>query len=225
MKKIIIAIISIFNIVFAVSLFASPQVEGLTVLYFFSSNCPHCARVTPIIKELSATFPVQGLLYGKGDIGSMPFDVKKGDKAASKQYGVTGVPSLVILQDKAFRMKINGERDIKNAPLILKALQKGALSVSEVVEKGAERSYIVAGWVVSRGEYFKNPRFFLTDRQKTISVKPWLPLEAVKAPLRGKRTRPRLMSDVIDNVVVLEGALTGSGRAGQFIAEREISIE
>jgi hypothetical protein len=33
------------------------------------------------------------------------------------------------------------------------------------------------------------------------------------------------MSDVIDNVVVLEGALTGSGPAGQFIAEREISIE
>jgi hypothetical protein len=177
------------------------------------------------MKELSATLPVQGLLFGKGDVEQMPFEVKRGNKATSQKYGVTGVPSLVILQNGAFRMKINGEQDIKNAPLILKALQRGALSVSEVVEKGSKRRYIVAGWVVSRGEYFRDQRFFLTDRQKTISVKPWLPLEAVKAPLRGRRTRPRLMSDVIDNVVVLEGALTGSGPTGQFVAEREISIE
>ncbi len=177
------------------------------------------------MKELSATFPVQGLLYGKGDTEPMPFDVKRGDKAASKKYGVTGVPSLVILENGSFRMMIKGEHDIKDAPKILNAFKNGALSVSEVVEKGAERRYIVVGWVVSRGEYFKDARFFLTDRQKTISVKPWLPLEAVKAPLRGRRARPRLMSDVIDNVVVLEGTWTGSGPASQFVAEREISFE
>jgi hypothetical protein len=175
------------------------------------------------MKELSAEYPVQGLLYGKGAVEQMPFDVKPGDKATSSKYGVTGVPSLVILQNSSFRMKIGGEHDIVNAPLILKALEKGALSVSEAVEKGGAEKYIVIGWLVSRGEYFKDAKFFLTDRLKTISIKPWLPLEAVKAPMR--KTRPRLMSDVIDRVVVLEGTLTRSGSDIQFIVGRELSID
>ncbi|MCK9418037.1 MAG: thioredoxin family protein [Nitrospirae bacterium] len=202
---------------------ASAAEPSYTILYFYSSTCPHCKNVAPVMKDLSKEYKIQGLLYGKDAGEQMPYEVKKGDKATSSKYGVKGVPSLVMLKDDKFRLKIAGEHNIKDAPLILKAFRKGALTVSEAIEKGPRKTYTVIGWIGSRGEYFKNARFVLTDRKRTISVKPWLPLEAVKSPF--KKARPRLMSDVIDKPVLIEGLLTKINDDLQFTVRKEIILE
>lgn len=197
--------------------------DDLSVLYFFSATCAHCKRVEPAVKELSKEFIVQGLLYGKTDPGPMPFEVRKGDKDTFARYGLEGVPALVVLQNDTVKQVIRGEYDIRNARPFLRAFRKNALTVSEAVEKGPQKMYIVVGWIVSRGEYFGNGRFYLTDRKQSIAVKPWLPLEAAKSPF--KKARPRLMSDIIDKPVLLEGELTKIKNDMQFTVRKEIILE
>jgi thiol-disulfide isomerase/thioredoxin len=222
MRKFAYLILLVFFFTFSAAR-ASALAPCLSLRYFFSASCPHCIAVEPIIKKLSTEFEVRGLLYGKGDAGPKPFAVEKGDKKISSEYGVTGVPTLVVLENGAFRMKISGERDIKDAPAVLKALQKGALTVSETVEKGAGEGQRTVGWVVSKGDYFKNAKFFLTDRKKTIIVRPWLPLETVKS--RFKKARPRLMSDAIGGPVMLVGELIGSNGDYQFSVKEEVLLD
>jgi thiol-disulfide isomerase/thioredoxin len=213
----------VITVIISLSSVCAALQEDLSVLYFFSANCTDCKRVEPAIKEISREFTVQGLLYGKDDPGPMPFDVRKGDKKTSARYGLEGVPALVVLRNGSVKQVIRGEYDIRDARALLRAFRKGAVTVSEAIEQGPQKTYTVAGWIVSRGEYFKNGRFSLTDRKQTIAVKPWLPIEAVRSPLR--RTRPRLMSDVINKPVLLEGALTEISDNLQFTVRKEIILE
>ena len=222
MKRLFLSFVIIFIIIRIASAFEQKH-DALRVLYYFSATCPHCKQTTPIVSELSKEYPVQGFLYGKEDPGSLPFPVKKGTKKDSEQYNLVGVPVLVVLMDGKTRQVLAGEKSIRDARAFLSAFKKGALTVSEAIEKGPQKTYTVLGWIVSRGEYFKNARFSLTDRKRTISVKPWLPLEAIKAPF--KKARPRLMSDVIDRPVFLEGRLTKINDDFQFTVRKEIIIE
>jgi thiol-disulfide isomerase/thioredoxin len=222
MTKLLYSLFVIIAII-ALSSLSDAQQDDLSVLYFFSANCTHCKRVEPAIKELSREFTLQGMLYGKADPGPLPFNVLKGDKETSARYGLEGVPALVVLRNGSVKQVIRGEYDIKNARVLLRAFRKGALTVSEAIEQGPGKKYKVVGWIVSRGEYFRNGRFSLTDRKQTFAVKQWLPLEAAKSSF--KKTRPRLMSDVIDKPVLLEGELTKINDDFQFTVRKEIIFE
>ena len=153
----------------------------------------------------------------------MTFPVKKGTKKDYKQYGLAGVPALVVLMDGKTRQVLSGENDIKASRTILNAFREGAVTVSEAIEHGPQEVFRVVGWMESKGEYFKNARFVLTDRKKTILVKPWLPLEAVKSPF--KKTRPRLMSDVMNKPIVLEGTLIKNKEEFHLQVRKEIILE
>jgi thiol-disulfide isomerase/thioredoxin len=222
MTKIVNALFVII-VVISLSSVSAAQQDELSALYFFSANCGQCKSVEPAVKELSREFTVQGLLYGKDDPGPMPFDVRKGDKKTSVRYGIEGVPTLVVLKNGSVKLVIRGEDDIRDAQALLRAFRKGAMTVSEAIEQGPQKACTVAGWIVSRGEYFRNGRFSLTDRKQAIAVKPWLPVESIKSPFR--KTRPRLMSDVINKPVLLEGTLTKINDDLQFTVRKEIILE
>jgi thiol-disulfide isomerase/thioredoxin len=216
---------SLFFVIVIISLssVSAAQPDDLSVLYFFSADCVPCKRVEPAIKDLSREFTVQGLLYGTDDPGPMPFKVRKGDKETFERYGLESIPALVALRSCSVKQVIRGENDIRDAHALLRAFRKGAMTVSEAIEQGPDNTFNVTGWIASRGAYFRNGGFFLTDRKQSIDVKPWLPIEAVKSPFR--KTRPRLMSDVIDKPVLLEGSLTKTNGDLQFTVRKEIILE
>jgi thiol-disulfide isomerase/thioredoxin len=149
---------------------------GIHLLYFFSATCPHCKQTTPIVSELSNEMPVEGIFAGSEDPGPLPFPIKKGTKADKERYNIQGVPALVVLQNGKTRQVISGEGGIKTCRTLIKGIARGALTVSEAIEKESLKTYKITGWVVSRGNYFKGAKFFLTDQQQTIAIKPWLPL-------------------------------------------------
>jgi len=98
------------------------------------------------------------------------------------------------------------------------------LTVSEAVEGISQGDVIITGFLLNRGAYFdKNAKFILTDRRKDIHVNPWLPLEAVKSKF--KKTRPRLMSDVIGKPVVLKGKLVKTDAGFQLTVKEEVIVE
>ena len=196
--------------------------EDLSLLYFFSPSCSHCTAVAPVVKELSKEFPIQGLVYGKGNPEPMPFEVRKGDKETSKRYGIQGVPNLVVLNKGSVKTIFRGEHEIRDAGVMLSAFRKGALTVSEVTAKGPQQDITITGWVLNKGDYFKNTKFMLTDRRMDIQVKPWLPLEVARSPLR--KTRPRLMSDVINKPVALRGNFVKKEEGLEFVVTEELSI-
>ena len=199
--------------------------EGIKVLYFFSATCPYCKEATPYVNELSKEFSVEGILFGKEEAKGLSFPVRKGTKEMANRYGVKGVPTLIVLKDGVFKHKIIGVRDIKDARTIIKALEMGAMSVSEAVEKNPEGEFIITGWIINKEDYFeKDSKFFITDRQKEILVNTWLPLEVAKSPF--KKQRPRLMSDVVDKPVVLKGRLIRTKEGGiKFHVKEEISLD
>lgn len=199
------------------------HLDDLTALYFFSTSCPHCKAVEPAIEGISKEFKVQGLFYGKGVPGPMPFNIRKGDQATSARYGLEGVPALVVLKNGSVRHIFRGEYDIRDARSFLRGFRKGALTVTEATAQGTQKEVMIVGWVRSRGDYFKEKLFFFTDHKESILIKPWLPLEAIKSPF--KRTRPRLMSDVIDKPVALKGDLLKTGKTYQFTVKEEINLD
>ncbi len=196
---------------------ASPDI---TLLYFFSATCQHCKEVEQTVQKLSKNFIVQGFYFGKEVPETMPFRVNEGDKSIADKYGLNGVPTLVVLNNGSIKQVIRGEYDIKDAPFLLKAFRRGALTVSEAVAKGTKSSSHVVGWVESRGDYFRNAHFFITDRRIMIPIGPWLPLETVKSPFRA--TRPRLMSDVVGRPVELKGILNKTDQTYSFTVKHEI---
>ena len=202
---------------------ARAQKDGLSIFYFYSPACSPCNNVSIIIKDLSRNFTVQGFVFGGGKTEPMPFKVNSADEATLARYHVDQFPALAVMSNDAVKQMIVGEQDIKDAGLILKAFRKGALSVTDLVAKNPQETYVVAGWVISGGEYFRNAKFMLTDRKNTLLLRPWLPLEVMRSPFR--TAMPRMMSDVINHVVVVEGTLTRSGEELQFNVHKEIVIE
>jgi thiol-disulfide isomerase/thioredoxin len=199
------------------------QKDELSLFYFYSPACSPCNTIAPLIKDLSRDFPVQGFVFGTGKTDPMPFKVKRTDEATLLRYHVDRFPALAVMSHDIVKQLIVGEQDMKDAGLILKAFRKGALSVTDLLAKNPQETTIVTGWVISEGEYFRNAKFILTDRRNSLSLRPWLPLEVMRGPVRA--ATPRMMSDVINHVVILEGTLTRNDEELQFIVQREITVE
>jgi thiol-disulfide isomerase/thioredoxin len=202
---------------------ARAQKDDFSVLYFYSHSCTPCNDIAPMIKDLSREFAIQGFASRPGRSEDLPFKVDQADEGTLSRYSIDQFPTLVVMMHDTVKQIFVGEKDIKDAGLMLRAFRIGALSVSELVKKKPQDRAIVAGWVVSKGEYFKDAEFYLTDRKNTILLRPWLPLEAILSPWR--KDRPRLMSDVVNRAVVLEGSFTKSGEKLQFTVQREVMIE
>jgi len=205
----IFVIVKMKRLLFIISLFLllpssvlSESGGSLKLLFFFSASCPHCGAVMPVVIEMSKDCPVYGFIYGKEPAPELPFPVEKGTEELIKRYNIQGLPSLVILEGERLRTVITGESAIKDSPFVLKALRSGALTVSEALSSSDDEILLI-GWLIHRGNYFKGEGFFITDKQKEIPVKPWLPLEAIKSPFNKKR--PTVMSDFINKPVVLKG--------------------
>ncbi len=223
MRKAFLSLL-ILLVSFSLTLFAAAAAsDDLNLLYFFSSDCPFCKKIEPIIKDLSREFKMQGLVYGRGRIESIPFEVRKGDEDSSKRYGVESFPALAALINGNVKQIFRGERDIEDVKKFLYAFRKGALSVSEAVTQEQQKIFIIAGWVIVKGDYFKNAQFFITDRETGLPIKAWLPLEAVRSPFRKKR--PRLMSDIVNKPVALRGELIKEGQTFRFRVKEEIRLD
>ncbi|MGC1456507.1 MAG: hypothetical protein WA946_15090 [Nitrospirota bacterium] len=200
------------------------QSHHVKILYFFSLTCPDCLEAESAVIALGREYSVEGRNLGTNAAQGYPFPVKmSGKKNARKVYGIKEIPSLAVLIDGTCRQKIEGTSDIKDAKCIIKALSSGAVTVTEAAKKGTVAEFTVTGWVIAKGEYFKNVRFILTDRTTELQVKAWLPLEAMKSPM--KRTMPRLMSNVIRKPVVLRGSLTQTDTGGLFIVKEELPLD
>jgi thiol-disulfide isomerase/thioredoxin len=211
-------------------LFIPPSIQAgqnnhVTILYYFSMTCRHCLDAKPAIVELSRQFTIEGQNVGNVAAEGYPFPVKPADKKKSKEvYKVQGVPTLVVFVNKVHKQNIAGTRDIDDAAVVIKALDHGAMTVTDAAEKAPEGDITVVGWIAVKGEYFNNAQFLITDRKTDLQVKAWLPLEAMKSMVPNAN-RPRLMSDVIRKPVVLKGHIIKSATGNLFLVKEEIPVD
>lgn len=198
--------------------------KSIKLIYFFSSSCKHCIESRPVVINLSETYPIEGIIFGKVSEQSLPFSVREGNKEqAKKDYGIAGIPTIAVFVNGLYKQKIEGSRDIQHADVVIKALAKGALTVTEAAKLGASERVTITGWLVNKGDYFKNANFVITDRRENIRVKPWLPLEAAKSPL--KKVRPRIMSDVLNKPTTLRGTLVKKDQGLELVVKEEVSFD
>jgi thiol-disulfide isomerase/thioredoxin len=190
---------------------------GLRLVFLFTPKCPHCRATIPFMNDLSEKYIVEGIIFGNGDIPEVKFPLTKGTKDMAERFGLKKVPYLVVLENGRQRLAVSGRRDIMDMEVILRGISQGALLPSEIKDGGA-KEFVLTGWLIHRGEYFKKDSgFFITDRKTSIEVLPWLPLEAVKSPFKAKR--PKTMSDLIGRPLILKGRLDARDR---FIVKEEI---
>src|SRR5574340_1062927 len=101
------------------SLAAADAKREITILYFFSSKCPHCREVAPLVRELSKTYKVLGYYPGKEEKPDVPFPVDPGRRDLQTKYDVPGVPSMVVLVKGKVKQKLVGSVNIQFAPVLL----------------------------------------------------------------------------------------------------------
>lgn len=199
------------------------ETHDIRLLYFFSSKCPHCREVMPLLIQLSNAYPVQGYYPRTENRPDVPFPVEPGRRDLQKKYDVPGVPSLVVLVNGAVKQKIAGSVNIGHAPKLLQGFRLGALTVSEAVKSSQGNPIMMTGILTMQGAVFGREKavYYLTDKTTTLQVNPWLPAEAVKS--RFAKKRPRLMSDVVDKVVLLRGSVEHSADGKtRFIVSEEV---
>jgi thiol-disulfide isomerase/thioredoxin len=190
---------------------------GLKLVFLFTPECPHCRATIPFMNNLSEKYIVEGIVFGNGDIPETRFPITKGTKDMAERFGLKKVPYLVVLEDGRQRLAVSGRSDIMDMEVILRGISKGALLPSEIKNREA-KEFVLTGWLIHRGEYFKKDSgFFITDRKTSIEVLPWLPLESVKSPFKTQRSKT--MSDLIGKPLILKGRLDARGR---FIVKEEI---
>jgi len=169
------------------------------------------------MNKLSEKYSVEGIVFGEGDIPETRFSLTKGTKEMAERFGLKKVPYLIVLEDGTQRLALSGRSSIMDMEVILRGLDMGGLLPSEVKDRKSDE-FILTGWLIHRGEYFKKDSvFFITDRKTNIEILPWLPLEAVKSPF--KVERPRIMSDLVGRPLILKGRLDERGR---FIVKEEM---
>lgn len=70
--------------------------EGGGIFFFFSSTCPYCAAMAPMLRNLEDEFGIE-ILAVSVDGGSLPeFPDPRLDNGASKRLGVASVPALFL---------------------------------------------------------------------------------------------------------------------------------
>ncbi len=196
----------------------------IKILYFYSESCTGCIAAEPLVIAFGKEYDVEGFRYGDGNLRSLPFPVKVWDaKIAKEKYGVNECPTLVVLVDGVSRQKIAGASDVQDAKTIIRALADGAMTVSEAARSAGEGEITITGWIASKGAYFKDAKFSITDRATEMPITAWLPLEAMKSPFR--TMRPRIMSDVIGKPVVLRGIVERKAEGSVFRVKEEIPID
>jgi thiol-disulfide isomerase/thioredoxin len=214
-KKVILLAVLLPSLVYAA------EGSHVKILYFFSPSCRHCIDAKPYIMDLSKTYDIEGLRFGEGAAQSFPFPVEKGDwPIARDTYDIRGVPTLAILVNGVYRQKISGMPDIRDAKVIAKGLRNGAMTVTEAAHTVKDETITITGWIVARGVNFKKAKFFITDRKSELSIKPWLPLEVVKAPVH--KIKPKLMSDIIKKPVILKGIIEKDHAGAKFFVTKEV---
>lgn len=200
---------TVFLLLFGKALPAAAEKDALKILYFLSPTCNHCAEVAPFVKkELSVEFEMEGRAAKPEAVKGYPFPVKAASPELKKQYGVKGVPTMIVLKNGQFKTRISGAKDIPISRPLLRALKNGAWTVSEVYEKNPDREILLTGWVRSVGRSLGSDfKLFITDRSKNLIVNPWLPREAVKSKFAQKQ-QPRVQSEVVGKAVALKGTAT-----------------
>lgn len=146
---------------------------GLRVIYFFSATCPHCKEVYPYIVELNKIIKLEGVLLGNASAGKLAFDYKKGVREDAMKYGLRGVPSMVILRGSDVIQILRGSGDIKHSAIMFKGFKRGALGVSEAIQKKPENDFLITGWIIKKRTPDNNIEFFITDKKSDIKLLDW----------------------------------------------------
>jgi len=74
-------------------------VSATCVDYFYSPGCPHCEKVTPIVKDMKEKYPDTKITF---------YDVTKGS------YNIKATPTVIVTTSDGREIKLVGSRDIPN---------------------------------------------------------------------------------------------------------------
>jgi len=159
---------------------------------------------------------MEGWIVSKQDVKDYPFPVKVGSKEIAPKYHVIGVPSIVVLKNEQFAQLASGAPNIKNIRPLLKALDAGALNVTEAVQKKSGDEIFVTGYIKIQGA---DANVIIIDHAKRLPVDAWLPREAVKSKF--KKTPPRTMSELAGKAVALKGKLVKGPDGAMRLQVRE----
>lgn len=76
------------------------DIEGVMLVEFFASWCPHCQRMMPIVEE------VRELLGNRAEV--QQFDIDKYPDLA-QQAGVDGIPTFIVFKNGEEQWRQSGE--------------------------------------------------------------------------------------------------------------------
>ena len=115
---------------FQLSLFSGKTVklsdytDKPTLLVFWASWCPHCVRELPVLDRLYKDLHPKGLNVLAVDLDSttsagknfadghhISFPIAVGSEGVANSYGITGIPSVFVLDKGVVKAKYAGEVD------------------------------------------------------------------------------------------------------------------
>ncbi|ODQ81236.1 hypothetical protein BABINDRAFT_29516, partial [Babjeviella inositovora NRRL Y-12698] len=75
-------------------------VPQLSVIDFYATWCGPCKAMSPILEKFASDFEAEGVKFGKVDVDQA--------QSIAAEYGVTGMPTFILLKDGAKVDKVVG---------------------------------------------------------------------------------------------------------------------
>ncbi len=199
-----------------------PTIQKLQVLYFMSFHCRGCREVNPLIDELYqrgdnrlaftvlayGTLPDQ--LAAARAAANVSFPVTAGSTDQADRYEVHGTPTVVVLDASGeTKEHYQGVRAVRR---FLQAVDSGGLwqetgilELTRHPERFDGREVSVRGLLWNRGADVFNAAYVISNGRDELGVAAPLPAEVAPRPPGAARTRPPVMSDLLNQEVVLHG--------------------
>ena len=94
----------------------STNIQGLSIVLFYSKKCDHCQKLIPIFKRLPTHIP-NGIQFGMINVCSNKNVIKKSRQTISP---ITFVPYIVLYVNGKPYMRYNGPHDISQIARFIK---------------------------------------------------------------------------------------------------------
>lgn len=124
------------------------SVRGFTLILFYSTNCVHCNRLIPILKQLPGS--ISGCLFGMINVNKNTLVIKKSQNTITP---LTYVPYIILYYNGRPYMRYDGPSTINDIQIFVRNVTdsiKRQIETDDQSNQDSDKHYCIPEYCIAR---------------------------------------------------------------------------